>query len=156
MTVAALDAAALDACLRELRAGAPGGDLAGLGRRFQERLARTVAAPWLVATGEDLRYPTTEGGRPSPATRLVQRYVDRVVAVATEDPRVFEAFSDVVNMLAPPSRLFRPGVLLRVLDGVREPPLVEPPAAEAGRAAARAPVRTGAAAVDGRLGAVDR
>ncbi|HEY3079476.1 MAG TPA: alpha/beta hydrolase [Chloroflexota bacterium] len=155
MTVAALDAAALDACLREQERSATAGDLIGLATRFQKRLARTVAAPWLVATGEDLRYPTTEGGRPSPATRLVQRYMNRVVSVATEDAPVFEAFSDVVNMLAPPSRLFRPSILRRVLAGLREPPLVEPPVAETGEVAARPLVATTAAALDGRLDAVD-
>ncbi len=131
MTVAALDAAALDACLREQWRRAPHGDLSGLGRLFQQRLRQAVAGPWLMATGADLRFPTTEGGRPKPTTRFVQKYIDRVNAVATEDPRVFEGFMEVVNMLAPPTRLLRPDILLRVLAGLREPPLIEPPARQA-------------------------
>jgi 2-polyprenyl-6-methoxyphenol hydroxylase-like FAD-dependent oxidoreductase len=131
MTVAALDAAALDACLREQWQRAPDGDLSGLARRFQQRLGKALAGPWLIATGADLRFPTTEGGRPKPTARLVQKYIDRVTAVATEDRHVFEAFMEVVNMLAPPPRLFRPDILGRVLAGLREPPLIEPPARQA-------------------------
>jgi 2-polyprenyl-6-methoxyphenol hydroxylase-like FAD-dependent oxidoreductase len=131
MTVAALDAAELDACLREPWRGAPDGDLSGFARLFQQRLGKGVAGPWLIATSADFRFPTTEGGRPKPTARLVQKYIDRVIAVATEDPHVFEAFMEVNNMLAPPTRLFRPDILPRVLAGLREPPLIEPPARQA-------------------------
>ena len=157
MTVAALEAAALAACLRDQRRRPPAGDLRGLAQQFQQRVGTIVATPWLVATGEDRRFPTTEGPRPNPATRLVQRYMDRVVAVATEDPQVFGAFSDVVNMLAPPRRLFRPAILRRVLAGLKEPHLVEPPA-RLGSAPAPssfgATAETTAAGLDGALSAV--
>jgi hypothetical protein len=73
MSVAAEAALALD---RWLRAPTSTRDL-------QRTLARTVATPWLLATGEDFRYPTTEGGRPGPIVKLTHRYLDRVVAVAT-------------------------------------------------------------------------
>ena len=65
MTVAALGASALDACLREQRRLRPAGDLDGLAKRFQKQLSRVVATPWLLATGEDFRYPTTEARRHS-------------------------------------------------------------------------------------------
>ena len=131
MSVAALDAAALDACLREHWRGAPDRDLSGFARLFQQRLGKVVAGAWLMATGADLRFPTTEGKRPKPTARLFQKYIDRVIAVATEDPHVFEAFMEVNNMLAPPTRLFRPDILPRVLAGLREAPLIEPPAWQA-------------------------
>jgi hypothetical protein len=128
MTVAAIEAAQLESCLREQRRLAPNGDLTGLARRVQARLGEGVKGPWLLATGADLRYPTTEGRRPSPTARLIQKYIDRVMAVTSEDPGVFAAFWEVVNMQAPPTRLFRPAVLRRVLAGLREAPLIEPPA----------------------------
>jgi 2-polyprenyl-6-methoxyphenol hydroxylase-like FAD-dependent oxidoreductase len=55
MTVAALGASALDACLHEQRHLRPAGDLDGLAKRFQKQLSRVVATPWLLATGEDFR-----------------------------------------------------------------------------------------------------
>jgi 2-polyprenyl-6-methoxyphenol hydroxylase-like FAD-dependent oxidoreductase len=115
MTVAALDAVALHRCLREQAARRPDGDLAGLARRFQQAVARVTAAPWLMATGEDFRYPTTEGGRPGLRTRLTHRYLDRVMRAATTDPAVNHAFGEVMNLITPPTALFDPRVLVRVL-----------------------------------------
>jgi 2-polyprenyl-6-methoxyphenol hydroxylase-like FAD-dependent oxidoreductase len=130
MTVAALDAATLDACLRQQRGRTRAANPSGLALAVQKQLGETVKGPWLIATGADLRFPTTEGGRTGLSSRLIQRYIDRVVAVTTEDPAVFEAFFEVVNMLAKPTALFRPSILRRVLDGLREPSLVEPPTAD--------------------------
>ena len=45
MTTAALGALALDETLREQRRRHPSGDLSGLARRFQRRLAKANAAP---------------------------------------------------------------------------------------------------------------
>jgi 2-polyprenyl-6-methoxyphenol hydroxylase-like FAD-dependent oxidoreductase len=117
MSVAAEAALALD---RWLRAATSTRDL-------QRTLARTVAIPWLLATGEDFRYPTTEGGRPGPIVKLTHRYLDRVVAVATVDEVVLDAFVSVVHLVRPPSTLFKPGILARVLRGPRRPLLTAPP-----------------------------
>ncbi|MDP9356295.1 MAG: pyridine nucleotide-disulfide oxidoreductase, partial [Chloroflexota bacterium] len=73
------------------------------------------ATAWLMATGEDLRYPETAGARPGVPTRLLQRYADGVLRAAMEDRRANAAFLDVLNLLAPPAALFRPGVLAAVL-----------------------------------------
>ena len=112
--MAAKSALTLDRCLREQHAQA-GRDLAGLAARFQREVARTAAAAWLIATGEDLRYPTTEGAKRDLATRLTHRYLDRVIAAATRNPGVNRAFMDVLNLNVPPTSLFRPSVLLPVL-----------------------------------------
>jgi hypothetical protein len=68
-----------------------------------------------MATGEDFRYPTTEGGRPDCRARLVHRYLDQVTRRAMVDPTVNEAFGHVINMTRPPTALFRPGILARAL-----------------------------------------
>jgi hypothetical protein len=96
-------------------------------RAFQRRLRRLVDTPWLLATGEDYRYPSTEGGRPSPLVRLLHRYVDRVMAVATVDELVDMAFIQVLHLLAPPTTLFAPRVMARALHGPRRPLLTTPP-----------------------------
>jgi 2-polyprenyl-6-methoxyphenol hydroxylase-like FAD-dependent oxidoreductase len=115
MTTAALGALALDECLREQRRHQPGGDLIGLARHFQRRLAKVNAAPWMLATGEDYRYRGTTGGRPDRVTRLLHRYMDHIFRLSTESVYVRRRFLEVHQMLRPPAALFRPGVILRVL-----------------------------------------
>jgi 2-polyprenyl-6-methoxyphenol hydroxylase-like FAD-dependent oxidoreductase len=115
MTVAALDALALHRCLRAQEQTRPDGDLTGLPRWFQQAVAAASATPWLMATGEDLRYPTTEGARPGLVTRLMHRYLDRVNLAATHHVGVNRAFGQVLNLLAPPSTLFRPSVVFPAL-----------------------------------------
>jgi 2-polyprenyl-6-methoxyphenol hydroxylase-like FAD-dependent oxidoreductase len=127
MTVAAQAAVLLHHTLREQERRQPSGELAGLARRFQRRLAKANATPWLMATGEDLRVPGTEGARPDLSTRLMHRYLDRVLAVATENATVNRAFLEVLNLLRPPTRLFEPSVLVRVLRGRRMPESLAPP-----------------------------
>jgi hypothetical protein len=93
MTVAAVEALVLEGWLKD---GAPA-------HEFPQRLAKAIANPWLLATGEDFRYPTTEGGRPNAVTRLMHGYLDRVVATSTPDPVVAGAFNKVVQMVARPT-----------------------------------------------------
>ena len=109
MTTAALGAETLEECLRE------NGDLAGLSRRFQKRLAKVNAAPWLLATGEDLRVRETEGGRAGLSTRLTHRYMDRVLALSLQDLAVRRTFLEVFGMTKPPTVLFGPAVAAKVL-----------------------------------------
>ena len=114
MTTAALGAEALAQTLREQSRRRPDGRLEGLSGRFQKRLARVNAGPWMLATGEDYRYREVEGGRPTLATRLTHRYMDGVVRLSTTDRGVRRLLLEVFNMLAPPSALFRPSVAARV------------------------------------------
>jgi 2-polyprenyl-6-methoxyphenol hydroxylase-like FAD-dependent oxidoreductase len=106
MTVAGLDALALDAAFR--RAGGPGRP--GLAQQFQKTLARSLTTPWLLATSEDYRVPQTEGPRPSPALRLMHAYVDLVTRASTRSVRVFTAYTEVSHLLRPPAALFHPAV----------------------------------------------
>lgn len=110
MTTAALGVMMLDKCLRERN-----GSLTGLSRRFQKRLAKVNEAPWLLATGEDYRYPETVGGSPNLKTRFMHRYMDHVVQLATRSVAVRKVLLHAFNMLVPPTALFQPRVLFRVL-----------------------------------------
>lgn len=55
-----------------------------------------------------------EGTRP-PGFHLVNRYLERVHAAASQDPVVCRKFFDVLNLLAPPTSLMTPRVAWRVL-----------------------------------------
>ncbi len=81
MTVAALGALILDECLHQ-RFQYDRGNLTGLTQRFQQRLAQVNATPWLMATGEDLRWPTTEGGQLDGMSQLMYEYIDRMLLPA--------------------------------------------------------------------------
>jgi 2-polyprenyl-6-methoxyphenol hydroxylase-like FAD-dependent oxidoreductase len=111
MSVAATEAAALDESLP------PGLD--GLSRRFYDRARRIVDIPWAIATGEDLRFPQVDGQRP-PGFALLNRYLDRVHAVASVDPAVCRRFFEVLSLPAPPTALMAPSIAWRVLSR-REP-----------------------------------
>jgi hypothetical protein len=106
MSVAATEAKALEECVT---AG-----LDGLSGRFFAQAGKIVDIPWLIATGEDLRFPQVEGKRP-PGSALVNRYMDRVHAAASHDEAVCRKFFDVLNLLAAPSSLMSPGLAWRVL-----------------------------------------
>ncbi|MCB9598869.1 MAG: FAD-dependent monooxygenase [Sandaracinus sp.] len=114
MTVAAHEALALHALLATRRTD-------GLWRRFYARTRPIVDIPWSIATGNDLRIEGVEGTRPAGAT-LLDRYLDRLLAVAEHDPKVGTAFLRVTNLLDAPSSLMKPATMLRVLFGRRARP----------------------------------
>jgi 2-polyprenyl-6-methoxyphenol hydroxylase-like FAD-dependent oxidoreductase len=113
MTTAALGAEVLEECLRE----SEDGSLTGRSKRFQKRLAKINAGPWLMATGEDFRVDGVEGGEATLATRLTHRYMDRVIALSVHDIEVRRTFLEVFHMLKAPTALFGPDIALKVLRG---------------------------------------
>jgi 2-polyprenyl-6-methoxyphenol hydroxylase-like FAD-dependent oxidoreductase len=120
MSVAAKTAALLQAALEDF-------DRAGFARRTQRSAANAARAAWIIATGADVRYPTTEGRHPGAVDRLIQGYLDRVIEASMQDPVVNDAFRRVVNLVDAPASLFRPAVAWRTLTGRRQP-ILEPPA----------------------------
>ncbi len=108
MTTAALGAMTLDARLRK-------DDCDGFSRRFQRDLARVIATPWALATGEDLRYRTANAAQPRLAERILQNYVGKVMAISTYDSSVRSYLLAVFTMMSPPSRLMRPSTMSKVL-----------------------------------------
>lgn len=110
MTVSGLEALELDRALtgRDMR------HLAGFAADFQARAARLLRDPWLLATGEDIRYPETEGQKPDMASRFVQRYVDLVLRTLPYDEPLTRAFIEVSNLTRPPAALLAPRMFLRV------------------------------------------
>jgi 2-polyprenyl-6-methoxyphenol hydroxylase-like FAD-dependent oxidoreductase len=117
MTVSALEAIALDRLLRTQT----GDDLTGVCRSFRDEVAAIVDTPWRLATGEDLRHPEAVGPRP-PGTALLHWYIGRLHVNCASDAALALAFYRVMHMLDPPSALFRPGIMWRVLSGRRRVP----------------------------------
>ncbi len=115
MTMAAIAAETLGACLRAHRGTHRPGDLDGLAVRFQRALARVEAPAWTLSTSEDLRYPTTTGMPAGRGQRVRHWYQDRVGSAATVDPVVADVYARVLGMLDPPSALLRPRVLAGAL-----------------------------------------
>jgi 2-polyprenyl-6-methoxyphenol hydroxylase-like FAD-dependent oxidoreductase len=111
MTTVALGVEVLEECLRSN----PDDGFTGLSRKFQKRLAKVNAAPWLLATGEDLRVRNTEGGTAGLSTRLMHRYMDRVLSLSLRDLEVRRTFLEVFGMLKTPGTLFGPAIAARVL-----------------------------------------
>ena len=120
MTTAALAAMALDASLREARLTPVSLD-AG---RFQRRLARVYSGAWMLATGEDCRVDGVEGVEGVArtfGTRMMHRYMDRVVRLTTERADVRRVLLEVFHMVRPPRALFRPRVLIPALRAIPQP-----------------------------------
>lgn len=118
MTTAALGALTLDECLQLQQQYQPDGDFTGLARRFQKKLAKINAVPWLLTTSEDYRYRGTEGQTPSVLTRLMHRYMDEVLQLTTNNADVRLALLEVMHMLKLPITLFQPKIAIQVLRRV--------------------------------------
>lgn len=108
MTSAALQAAALDEILKLQ----PKPD--ALAAAFFKRAARIVDIPWQLAVGEDFRFPQTTGPKPA-GTDMINRYVSRVHRATLRDSAVCGAFLKVMNLMAPPTSLFAPATMRRVM-----------------------------------------
>lgn len=126
MTTAALGAIALNRCLQQAHPT----KLNGFPLRFHRQLARILQAPWLMATGEDGRWSTTEGAKPRWGDRFIQKYVDRVSLLMQDSSDVSRAFAEVVHMVKPPTALFAPNILLQVLKSYSKPSLTRAKIAE--------------------------
>lgn len=105
MTVAALQALALNRCLRR---GA--NDLAA---RYFRAAAKPIGVAWQLAVGGDLSLPEIQGPRPL-LMRVTNRYVDRVQAAAETDTVIAERFLRVAGFEDPPASLMDPSVMLRL------------------------------------------
>lgn len=85
-----------------------------LAKTFFKKAAKVVDTPWELAVGEDFRYPETEGPKP-PAIGFINKYVSRVHRATLKDEVVCRAFLKVMSLLAPPTSLFHPRILWRVM-----------------------------------------
>ncbi len=118
MTVAALGALSLGEIIRTEHRRKPDGDLTGLARRFQSRLAKVNETPWSMATGVDFVYPDTEGERPGSLNRVLNGYMYQVRMLTFDRPEVHRLFFEVVHLVKPPSVLLSPRIARQVLGRI--------------------------------------
>lgn len=108
ITVAAMEAQALDECLTAGRDS--------LARRFLTRAGKIIDLSWSTAVGNDLSFKEVEGPR-TPMVRFLNWYIGKVHRAAHRDSHVSIAFLKVINMVAPPPSVMRPGIVWRVIRG---------------------------------------
>jgi hypothetical protein len=116
MTLTGLEVEALQRCLEESNGGRTLDPLT-----FQKAVGKLVTAPWALTTGEDLRWPATQGGEITPKVKLMHWYIDQVIRLIPNSPEVYLAFQEVNHMLKGPESLFHPKVLFRVLKQALTP-----------------------------------
>ena len=75
-----------------------------------------------MAAGGDFAYPDVTGKK-APGTDVINRYMSRVFVAATTDRHVCLKLVEVANLLAAPSALFAPRVVLGVLRSMMRRPL---------------------------------
>lgn len=114
MTAAALEAEMLNTLLYQQREHHSAGDISGFSRRFQQRITKIVDTFWLLAASEDFRHPETQGRRPA-GLSLLNSYSLRVQKLTSTDPEVTLLFYQVLQAIKPPTALFHPRMLAKVL-----------------------------------------
>ncbi len=110
MTVAALSAQRLGQWLDKTCQG-DRPNLTRAGDRFRKTLGSVLQLPWLMATGEDLRWPKTQGEQPHWWMRALQRYLKEVLTLTDQFPNIHKRVWHVQHMANHPVSLFHPAVL---------------------------------------------
>ncbi|MFH8573734.1 FAD-dependent oxidoreductase [Streptomyces sp. NPDC017993] len=110
LTVAALEADLLHRTLAKYAARKD--DLDGLIRAYQRAVARILLTPWTLSSNSDLMWNPHH----QPITaRIAHWYNKHLFEVSVRDARVWSRFVRVANMVAPPTVLFHPAVVAKVI-----------------------------------------
>jgi hypothetical protein len=109
MTSSALQAKALRDCLID-------NDADNLSRIYFRSAAKKIAPIWQANRLNDFAVTPVHGWRSIPQ-RLLNWQLDKVMAAASNDLAVTEVFLHVLGLTAPTSRLLRPSMMLRVING---------------------------------------
>jgi 2-polyprenyl-6-methoxyphenol hydroxylase-like FAD-dependent oxidoreductase len=115
VSIAALEAKTLDSCLREQLSWKGNTHPTSFPQRFQKAIAKKIKPVWMLSTGEDLRYPETEGHR-SLGIRLFNWYTRCVIGLTASHPFVTVAFFQVQHLLKPLVTLFEPRIVWAVVS----------------------------------------
>jgi len=110
-----MTAAALTAKMLEKKISEFGERRIGFARIMQREITKINYLPWLLATGEDLRWSSTKGPRPSIGMRMMQKYVDKVLEICPNSILASQKFLEVMHMLRTPIVLFHPRILISLL-----------------------------------------
>jgi len=89
----------------------------GDSRRLIRGFARVAAVPWAVATGEDLRYPSSSGRQSLPQA-LLSRWAGEVGRLAAYgNPRAQATLARVYHLMGSPALLAHPGLVGAAVRG---------------------------------------
>lgn len=113
MTVSALSAIVLRDWLNDPRTLADGSYISS---RFHNSLAKSNSLHWGLATAQDSRFPTTEGGLPEQKSNLLTWYTKRLLMKTNSDTILHTTLMEVVHLLKSPLVLYHPSVIFRVLQ----------------------------------------
>ena len=108
MTSASLQAAELDKILADHVSETK------LATTFFKKAAKVIDIPWQLAVGEDFRFPSTTGPKPA-GVDFINKYISRVHKATLKDEVVCKAFLKVMSLLEPPTSLFSPRIVWRVM-----------------------------------------
>lgn len=111
MSVAALEALSLRQCLHDQ---GQAGNLTGLSQRFFPHAATVLDTLWTMVTSTDLNFLEVPG-KGSLRTHFHNWYISKIHQAARRDQAVCRAFFAVANLLQPPSSLFHPKIMTRVI-----------------------------------------
>ncbi|MCP2337438.1 2-polyprenyl-6-methoxyphenol hydroxylase-like FAD-dependent oxidoreductase [Actinomadura rupiterrae] len=117
MTVAAMSAKAIADAID----GMDPARIHSSSQRLQRAAAAQSANAWGLATGEDLRFPWTEGKPPGAMVKALHQYMSHVVAAGNVDDATCRTIFQVFGMTAPPTALFKPSAVARVMARWRTP-----------------------------------
>jgi 2-polyprenyl-6-methoxyphenol hydroxylase-like FAD-dependent oxidoreductase len=109
-----MTAASMSADLLAQTLSRPAGESA-FGVHFQRELAKRLAVPWQLSTAADLTVPGMEGPKPSAMTIIMNRYLERVFSILPVSRQAHLTFIKVINLLAPPTALLAPRIVLRTV-----------------------------------------
>jgi flavin-dependent dehydrogenase len=110
ITVAACQALLIRDALQRDRTSAGRGPLDT--RRLQRRIGATADLPWSFATNEDLRHPSSTGTQ-TRVQRLVGLWTAHLARLTAHGDRAaYLAFARVYHLMAAPSMLFNPAVIV--------------------------------------------
>jgi len=112
MSSAVLQAVALGECVATMD------NDVSLAKAFYKKAAKVIATPWSIAVGADFTFPECTGPKPF-GTDVVNRYMRKVLIAARVSPEVNTAMILVQNLLAPPTALFKPALVLKVRRAAR-------------------------------------
>ncbi|MDE1842360.1 MAG: FAD-dependent monooxygenase [Thaumarchaeota archaeon] len=82
---------------------------------FQKELYKKNSYPWLLATGEDFRWPTTKGQRPNALARMTQAYADSILYLSPHSKFAAKSFQEMMQMTRSPLVLFHPKLMVQLL-----------------------------------------
>ncbi len=108
ITVAAIEAEALDECLKEGKNK--------LAQRFFMKANKLIDIPWGLSANGDLMFPEVEGKR-TPMTHFINWYINKLHIAALNDAEVSVAFLNVIDMITPPASILHPRIIWRIIKG---------------------------------------